>query len=92
MTFRSLPAASNTHHRTPAYAGARMIDGENSMFRIVETDNYGGDYPDEQWAMPYHLREEAAKEIARVLNNYLCDSRYFKVVNVGYELAPGFEP
>lgn len=61
-------------------------------YRIVETDNYGGDYPNEKWAMPYHLSETAAMEIARLMNKHLCDTRFFKVVKVGYELAPGFEP
>lgn len=60
--------------------------------RIVETDNYGGDYPNERFAMPYSLSEIAAKEITDVINKHLCRNRYWKVVADDYTLQPGFEP
>ncbi|MHB1097957.1 MAG: hypothetical protein ACYCZR_00250 [Burkholderiales bacterium] len=67
--------------------------------RIVETDNFDGDYPDESfllWPMP----EAAAKEIADAVNRaadiggYAAGhaSRYWKVVPDNYVLQPGFEP
>lgn len=67
--------------------------------RIVETDNFGGDYPDESfllWPMP----ESAAKEIAGAINRAADSSgyatgmasRYWKVVPDDYTLQPGFEP
>jgi len=65
-----------------------MID----MYRVVETDNYGRDYPDEKFSLPYHLRKEDAVAIAAVLNSGPEGNRYWKVVPTGYELAPGFEP
>lgn len=63
-----------------------------TMYRVVETDNYGGDYPDEKFALPYHLSKENAKAIADVLNSGPEGNRYWKVVPAGYELAPRFEP
>lgn len=61
-------------------------------YRVVETDNYGGDYPNEKFATPYALSEQNAKEIAALFNKLMCHSRYWKVVKDGYKLQPGFEP
>jgi len=62
------------------------------MFRVVETDNYGSDYPDEKFALPYYMNETTAAEIASVLNIRIGGSRYWKVVQDDYKLQPGFEP
>ena len=61
--------------------------------RVVNTDNFGGDYPDEYWASG-ELSEEDAKVMANDLNKRSGPeaSRYYKVVPVGYKLQPGFEP
>lgn len=62
--------------------------------RIVETDKFGGDYPAEKFLLG-RLNEEAAKEIAEVINKHCsggCASRYWKVVKDDYVLLPGFEP
>ena len=75
-----------------AMAGLFLEDEVMEFYRIVETDNYGGDYPNEKFAMPYALRKEEAEEIAAVINKHLCHNRYWKVVKSGYELQPGFEP
>jgi hypothetical protein len=61
--------------------------------RIVETDNFGGDYPNEKfllWPMP----EDKAKRIADAINDAMGDnaSRYWKVVPNDYKLQPGFQP
>ena len=65
-------------------------------FRIVDTDNYGGDYPDEQFINLPPMSREASDEIATVINKHLCNgdhcSRYYKVVPADYQLQPGFEP
>jgi hypothetical protein len=64
-------------------------------YRIVETDNFGGDYPDEKFLNIGLITRETAIEIARLINKELSgDScpRYWKVVKMGYELIPGFEP
>ena len=63
------------------------------MSRIVETDNFGGDYPDEKfllWPMP----EKYAQRIADALNESGGENatRYYKVVDDDYKLQPGFEP
>ena len=63
--------------------------------RVVETDNFGGDYPDEKFASP-RLSEGAAIEVAKIINSELCDhehsSRFWKVVKLPYDLEQGFEP
>lgn len=68
------------------------------MWSVVETDNYGGDYPDESFVIR-RVRREAAEEIADLINKELCvgmASRFWKVVEDGlikpYKLQPGFEP
>ena len=62
--------------------------------RIVETDNYGRDYPDEKFALPYHMPPETAQAVADVLNRYRVagTDRYFTIVDNTYTLAPAFEP
>lgn len=62
--------------------------------RIINTDNFGSDYPSEQFVL-WSMGPEAAKEVAEVLNKWFSGDqapRYFKVVPDDYELAPGFEP
>jgi hypothetical protein len=65
------------------------------MAKIVETDNFGGDYPDEKFVnlprmTPYH-----ARLVADAINKGF-DSpytqRYWKVVEDDYTLQPAFEP
>jgi hypothetical protein len=64
--------------------------------RIIETDNFGSDWPAEKFIFEYRLSKEAAQTIADTLNNYLCPdghySRYWQVVEDDYQLQPGFEP
>ena len=62
--------------------------------RIVDTDNFGGDYPNERFVL-FQMGEVAAKEVAAVLNKHFCSdysSRYYKVVEDDYELVGAFEP
>lgn len=62
--------------------------------RIVNTDNFNSDYLNESFEL-YEMSEEAAREIADVMNKHFSDShsfRYWKVVDNDYELAPAFEP
>ncbi len=63
--------------------------------KIIETDNFGGDYPDEKDVL-LGLSEEAAHEIAAVINKHKCNHpnapRYWQVVADDYQLQPGFEP
>ena len=63
--------------------------------KIVETDNYGGDYPDEHFVTGIpRLSQEAAEAIADILNAEKGSNshRYYMVVKDDYELKPGFEP
>lgn len=60
--------------------------------RIVETDNYGGDYPDEKFLNIPHIHDKRQIElIAHDINDACCGTRYWKVVPDDYELQPGFE-
>ena len=65
-------------------------------YRIVETDNYGGDYPDESFVenLPVLYEREQAQTIANAINSVVphTHSRYWKVVEIPYTLQPGFEP
>lgn len=71
--------------------------------RIVDTDNFGGDYPDEKFlawvdsdgkARPaYFYNEREAVDVCHVLNGPRLDNaRYFKAVPDDYKLVPGFTP
>ena len=62
------------------------------MYRVVETDNYGRDYPDEKFATLYGHSEDTANLLASIFNDQMSGARYWKVVPVGYKLQPGFEP
>lgn len=56
------------------------------MSRIVETDNYGGDYPNEKFVL-FPMDEDYAKEIATLINlaaGSPC-SRFYKVVPNDYK-------
>lgn len=62
--------------------------------KIIETDNFGGDYPDERdIAVGIRVRHNADVMCAAL--NYdlgLYSSRFFRVVEDDYVLCPGFEP
>ncbi len=64
--------------------------------RIVETDNFGGDYPNESFLNIPPVSEQAAREIANAINNNLCHydnaPRFWRVVPADYALQPGFGP
>ena len=63
------------------------------MARIVDTDNFGGDYPDEKFLL-WPMRVEHAEKIAEILNEGAGphSRRFYKVVADDYVLQPGFEP
>lgn len=64
--------------------------------KIVETDNFDGDYPDESFLNLPSMKESFAKAIADEINHslnfYGVCPRYWKVVEDDYKLQPGFEP
>lgn len=63
--------------------------------KIIHTDNFNGDYPDEKFVteLPW-LTEAQAKEICKAINaTQRPDApRYYQVVADDYKLQPGFEP
>ena len=67
-----------------------------TKFRVVNTDNFGGDYPDEKFIGPEYDSKEEAQKAADELNgpyeHAILNARYNKVVTLPYTLAPGFEP
>lgn len=62
-------------------------------YRVVDTDNFDGDYPNEQWVGP-PCEKQTAENVANAFNAECSDygPRYYKVVKLPYELRPGFEP
>lgn len=72
-----------------------LVERLINMPRIVETDNFGGDYPNEQFVNLPTMPLEVAKKIADTLNEHFNTgtySRYWKAVENNYILKPGFEP
>jgi hypothetical protein len=66
------------------------------FFKIVNTDNFGGDYPDEKFLDLTFRTKDAATRVADAINKELCNDdhapRFWKVVDSDYKLEPGFEP
>lgn len=62
--------------------------------KIVETDMFGGDYPNEKFLNLPSLPEEQARRVCEVINTAVGQhsGRYWKVVENDYKLQPGFEP
>jgi len=62
--------------------------------KIVETDNYGRDYPNEKFVNLPSMDNETTNKIATLVNDYTGEhsSRYWKVVENDYTLAPIFKP
>lgn len=67
-----------------------------ARFLIVNTDNFGGDYPDEKFVenLPIFTDRGDAEDVVAAIHAVMPgDSpRFFKVVEEGYKLQPGFEP
>jgi hypothetical protein len=70
------------------------------MAKIIHTDNFGGDYPDEKFVtgLPV-MNKEQADLICAAINTVahhgcgdIGGARHYRVVDNGYELKPGFEP
>ena len=67
-------------------------------YKIVETDNGDGDYPNEKFLNLSNMPLSVAQEIAKNINDYFSGNdicfypRYWKVEKMPYKLAPRFEP
>lgn len=62
--------------------------------RIVETDNFGGDYPDEKFLKLPRMKKEHAEKVSKAINESFGEmsNRCWKVVENDYVLRPGFTP
>lgn len=64
-----------------------------TKYRIINTDNFGGDYPNEKFVgTMFDSKEAAIKEADRLNGTYGGSNRFYKIVLDGYILQPGFEP
>ena len=64
-------------------------------YRIIETDNFGRDYPDETFLPLPNMTMIQAHTVADAINvacSGVTASRYWRVVDADYKLQPGFEP
>lgn len=62
--------------------------------KIIDTDNFGRDYPNETVVAENILHAHFANIMCGALNTDAGEnsSRYYKVVEDNYVLQPGFEP
>ena len=69
-----------------------VVPVRESLYRVVNTDNFGGDYPEEKFVtetLTKSAAEQVAEDLNKTLSNY--SPRYYKVVKEDYKLQPGFE-
>ena len=61
--------------------------------RIIDTDNFGGDYPDENFLSLPSLPAASCTSIAAAINDALGKNapRYYRVVDDDYQLQSGFK-
>jgi len=63
--------------------------------RIIDTDNFASDYPDEKFILGVMTRKQAQR-ICDCINATLSEHgdwpRYYSVVDDDYQLQPGFQP
>lgn len=71
----------------------------HETWRIIDTDNFGGDYPNERFVADNIESEETAELLADAWNKkHGADqhgprfARVVKHIEIAYALAPGFEP
>ena len=63
--------------------------------KIVNTDNFASDYPNESFVNIPPVSKDSAETIVILINNECSSnhaSRSWKVVADDYKLKPGFEP
>lgn len=72
-----------------------MYGANAMMYKIVETDNFGRDYPNEKFVNLPSMSQDAAIAVADEINKHLSGDhheRIWMVVPSDYKLSPGFEP
>jgi len=72
----------------------RRPKGARKTWSVVDTDNFGGDYPNERFVAQGIAHESDANLMADALNAQAGEHslRFYMVVDDAYELQPGFEP
>lgn len=92
MAFNQISKREGFPERLPEI-GVPFVS-EYKGWRLVDTDNQGGDYPNEKFIDIYCMSEEHAKAIAKAINDGYGDEspRYTKVVKDTYTLQPCFIP
>lgn len=64
--------------------------------KIVDTDNFGGDYPNEKVVASNITNKLLGEIMVKSLNRWSDTTndydRYYKLVEDNYKLVPGFEP
>jgi hypothetical protein len=62
--------------------------------KIIDTDNFGGDYPDEKVIADNITNKTFGEVMVKALNDYVGEesSRYYQLKEDDYVLQPGFEP
>lgn len=77
------------------WRGKLPLESRYPHWKILHTDNFGGDYPAEQWVegLPF-LTEQAAHAIAKAINDTQPEDarRFYRAELSNYALKPGFEP
>ena len=65
-----------------------------ALYKIIETDNFGGDYPDEKFVNVPAMEQGKADLVAQAINIAFPSDfpRYWRAVPEGYTLQPGFTP
>lgn len=64
-------------------------------FAVVDADNFDGDYPNERFVTIPHPEKDYVEDMCQLLNEKYSgedESRYYKVVQLPYQLQPGFRP
>lgn len=64
--------------------------------KIIDTDNHGGDYPNEKVIASGITNKKFADCMCKALNDRFCQDassrRFYRVVEDNYKLQPGFVP
>jgi hypothetical protein len=63
-----------------------------TRYKIVETDNFSSDYPDEKFINIPILSKDDCEAVCNILNSYQPNTRFWKVVPLNYILQGGFQP
>lgn len=99
MVNRALRAGLDVYVITETGWTLRATTRERPLFapqqwQVVNTDNFGSDYPNEKFVGEPYESKQAAEDEAKRLNGPFPDyaTRYHKVVQLPYTLKPGFEP